>query len=171
MKQTGMIALLMALLLGTTSLYSAPPIPTAPVSTEFATAKTIFLANAGGNIVPYKGTDDAEDSYSALYQQLKTWNHYQLVDTPAKADLSLELSIQALSSYETTVGVSAYYLQCVVRDTRTHALLWTINQPIKNAFRTATAETNMQDAVRRTVQSLKALTVGHQPDPKLNDSN
>ncbi len=167
MKRTGMIALLMTFLLGTTSLYSAPPIPTAPVSTEFATAKTIFVTNAGGNTVPYKGVDFAEDSYNALYQQLKTWNHYQLVATPADADLTLELSTQTLlGNIGNEASVDLVYLQCIVRDTRTHALLWTINQPIKIAFRTPAEETNIQDAIRRTIESLKDLAAGHQPNPK-----
>jgi hypothetical protein len=69
----------------------APPPPLAVIA-KVTAAKKIFVSNAGAdnyfvNDIP----GGADVSYNELYASLKQWGHFQLVDSPAQADLILEI--------------------------------------------------------------------------------
>jgi len=133
---------------------------TAPVPTQFATAHTIFLASAGTTATP-----DVEDYVSALYpstyRMLSTLN-YQLVATPADAELGMEISVVTVPPLG--VGApSAAYLQLVVRDIKTHALLWTLQVPLNNDFRAKSIQKGLDAAEARIAADLNALKTGTLP--------
>jgi hypothetical protein len=66
--------------------------PPSAVTARIANAKKIFLSNAGAN-AEFAGhmTGGANGSYDELYASLKQWGYFQLVDSPAKADLVFEI--------------------------------------------------------------------------------
>jgi len=77
----------------------APPRPTPPqqpaspeVIARLTAAKTIFLSNAGGNDY-FNGEipGGPNVSYNQLYAALQQWGHFQMVDTPAHADLIFQI--------------------------------------------------------------------------------
>jgi hypothetical protein len=73
-----------------------PPAPQQPASPEavarVTAAKTIFLSNAGGNNY-FNGEipGGPNVSYNQLYASLQQWGYFQLVDSPAHADLIFQI--------------------------------------------------------------------------------
>ena len=73
-----------------------PPAPQQPPSLEVISrvtaAKTIFLSNAGGNDY-FNGEipGGPNVSYNQLYAALQQWGYFQLVDSPAHADLIFQI--------------------------------------------------------------------------------
>jgi hypothetical protein len=67
-----------------------PPSP--EVIARITAAKTIFLSNAGGNNY-FNGEipGGPNISYSQLYASLQHWGYFQLVDSPAHADLIFQI--------------------------------------------------------------------------------
>jgi hypothetical protein len=83
----------------TALLPPSPPRPTSPqppASSEaiarLTAAKTIFLSNAGGNDY-FNGEipGGPNVSYNQLYAALRQWGHFQLLDSPAHADLIFQI--------------------------------------------------------------------------------
>jgi hypothetical protein len=73
-----------------------PPAPQQPASPEVVSrvtaAKTIFLSNAGANdSFGYEITGGANVSYNELYASLTQWGYFQLVDSPAHANLIFQI--------------------------------------------------------------------------------
>jgi hypothetical protein len=70
-----------------------PPQPPSPeVISRVTSAKKIFLSNTGAdnyfvNDIP----GGADVSYTEFYASLKQWGHFQLVDSPAQADLIFDI--------------------------------------------------------------------------------
>jgi len=73
-----------------------PPAPQQPASPQViarvTAAKTIFLSNAGGNDY-FNGEipGGPNVSYNQLYASLQQWGYFQLVDSPAHADLIFQI--------------------------------------------------------------------------------
>jgi hypothetical protein len=133
---------------------------TTPVPSQFATAHTVFLASAGITATP-----DAEDYVSAMYpstyRMLSTLN-YQMVTTPSAADLGMEVSVVTVPPLG--IGApSAAYMQLVVRDMKTHALIWTLQVPINNDFREKSLQKGLDPAEARMAADLKSLIAGNLP--------
>ncbi len=71
----------------------APQQPASPeVIARVTAAKTIFLSNAGGNDY-FNGEipGGPNVSYNELYAALQQWGYFQLVDSPAHADLIFQI--------------------------------------------------------------------------------
>ncbi len=66
--------------------------PPADVVSRITAAKTIFLSNAGGNNY-FNGEipGGPNVSYNQLYAALQQWGYFQLVDSPAHADLIFQI--------------------------------------------------------------------------------
>jgi hypothetical protein len=131
-------------LLVTASLSAQPP--TAPIPAQITSGKTLFLANAG--------TMDNEHStlaYSDLYRQLSVWPGHTLTSSPDGAGLALELSLNLI------YGVPCYFsLRLDIRDMKTHALLWTLTEPV-GTLQKNTLEKNLDPAVTKIAADLKRL--------------
>ena len=69
-----------------------PPPPPPAVIARVTAAKKIFLSNAGADAVFASDmVGGANGSYNELYASLKQWGYFQLVDSPAQADLIFEI--------------------------------------------------------------------------------
>lgn len=67
-----------------------PPTATAPTPVAIQTAKRVFLGNAGVDSSSYPAfqrSGDINQPYNWFYAAMKNWGRYQLVGTPAEADL------------------------------------------------------------------------------------
>jgi hypothetical protein len=56
-------------------------VPPAPLPSAITDAKKVFVTNAGGNQL----------TFDEFYAQIKQWGRYQIVGSPADADIILEL--------------------------------------------------------------------------------
>jgi hypothetical protein len=72
-------------------------VPPAPVPPQILAAKKIFIANAGGEQPSEESqySGDADRSYNQFYAAMKTWGRYELVSSPAEADLWFEIRFTA----------------------------------------------------------------------------
>jgi hypothetical protein len=105
---------------------------TAPVPSQIAAAHNIFLTNDGSD-PNFPGT--STESYNAVYAALQSWGHYQLVSTPAQADLIFQLrNVAPISSVTGTHGnvysITSPAFQLTIVDPASNVALWTISSPV-----------------------------------------
>jgi hypothetical protein len=99
----------------------------APVPVQIAAAQKVFISNAGGESletvidqIVFNGGPDRP--YSEFYEAMKNWGRFDLVSSPADADLVLEIS-WALSDTGLRLPVLGQ-LRLVVIDPKTRVTLW-----------------------------------------------
>ncbi|WP_213806234.1 hypothetical protein [Granulicella sp. dw_53] len=109
-------------------LLAADPLPAqvpaaVPLPTQFATAQTAFVVNAGGpdNFL-------SQIAYKSLCQAFINGKHLQLTARPADAELSLELTTAQGS--KTTLTTHQAVLQLNIRDIKTQNLIWSFTEPV-----------------------------------------
>ena len=138
-----------------------PATATAPMPTAIQTAKRVFLGNAGVDGMSFQAfrqSGDMNRPYNWLYAAMKTWGRYELVGSPADADLVFEISFSAPLVGADKLPTFAPYLRLEILDAKTHFLLWTIVEPVDGAYRKATWEKNFNTGVTNLVSDLKNLT-------------
>ena len=136
----------------------------APVPSNFATAKTAFLASAGAPDLAFKEKEGISILYSSMYRALLAANIYSLQTNPASADLSMAIFIGKTDTDVTGGNSSASpFIRLAVYDTKTQSLLWNIDEPISGAFREKTFEKNVDTATAHIVVDLKQLASGNIP--------
>jgi len=133
------------------------PAPAAPIPAPILTAQKVFVANGGMDAVSLQefrrlGLSDNEP-YNSFYAAMKSWGRYQLVESPADADLVLALRFTA----------PQLQISFDILDGKTHFLLWTITQPVEPAARKSTWRKNIAAANASLVDSFKALTAPATP--------
>jgi len=124
----------------------------APIPAQLTSAKTVFLANAGSSPA---NNSFAVLAYDMLYQELAAGKQFTLASAPADADLDLEVSV--VSFFEGGVSY-AQYVQLVIRDPKSQAILWSTAESIQAAAREKTLEKNLTDAATKLAADLTALT-------------
>ena len=137
-----------------------PAVATAPMPTAIETAKRVFIGNAGvdGNSIPaFRQSGDMNRAYNWFYMAMKNWGRYELVGSPADADLVLEISFAAPLVGSEKLLMSAPYLRLEILDAKTHFLLWTIVEPVEGANRKITWENNFNTGVKNLVSDLKNI--------------
>lgn len=120
--------------------------PPAPIPTAIYTAHKVFISNASGEFAPPEGAPEL--TYDEFYAAMKSWGRYELVSTPADADLVFEISYD--------FG-PVPYLRLLILDQRTHFLLWSIAEQVKPWALAATGRKNFDQAMANLVDDLKKL--------------
>jgi len=161
-----------ALLLVSAVQAQVPSVPPAPVPSQIAAAKKVFLSNAGADgtsSAALKRGGDPQQPYDSLYAAMKSWGRYELVDAPADADLVF--AIRFTSPLTDCGKVTAYspQLELTVLETKSHFLLWTVAEPVEGAFRKTTWEKNFGQGISNLLDDLKKLSgqpAANVQDPK-----
>ena len=151
---------------GPTSPQSQRPVGvTGPVPAALKRGKHLFLSNAGADAGlfphPFSGTQDR--AYNDLYAGLAKSGGYQMVGNPARADLVLELSLNApLGSIggdkEAGTADPLPTFKLVIYDRPTHYILWTISQTIDPANLQKTHDRNFDVALDSVLTQFEAIT-------------
>jgi hypothetical protein len=136
-----------------------PPLPAA-----FATAHTVFVANAGAAAEGINMKPAASVMYTSLLSRLAGAHRYQCVYSPADADLLLEISDQPGNAFLGNHLKGSGYLQLDIRDAKSHTLLWTLEEPVNAANRVKTLFKNIDEATGRLVDDFNKLAAGRLPD-------
>jgi hypothetical protein len=147
------------------SAQAAKPAPPGPVPAPILTAKKVFVANAGGEELfddpKFGGVDRA---YNQFYAAMKTWGRYELVGSPADADLLFEIRLTVGSAPQevlrgSSVGPSPYdpQFRLVIRDARTNAMLWGITEHVRWAILQGNLDKNFDQAMAKFVGDVQAL--------------
>jgi hypothetical protein len=166
------MAIMFALALSSIPTWGAQqgPASAAPVPPLIVSAKKVFISNRGGTCNPlnsyFKGGPDRP--YSQLYAALKSWRRYELVASPADAELAFEISFTCpVSTLDVSRGSGSFkydpQLRLVILDVKTHFTLWGITEHVESAILQSNREKNFDQAINRLVDDLKSLAAGTPP--------
>jgi hypothetical protein len=138
----------------------------APIPAQILTAKKIFIANAGAiemdeDAPHFSGGPDR--AYDEIYSALTNWGRYQIVSSPADADLLLEISLDSIVVDPKGPYIPQFRLKIKIRDSRTNALLWSLNTRVEFGMGQAASDRNFDQAIDRLTTELKMLVA--QPVP------
>jgi hypothetical protein len=160
--------LLIAILGLTPALWSQQskmPTP-APVPVQMVSARKIFISNAGGESFEavigetvFNGGPDRP--YNQFYAQLKDWGRYELLSSPADADLVFEIS-WVLTDTGLRLPVLGQ-LRLVVIDPKTHVTLWNFTEYVRGAILLGNRDKNFDQAMTTIVNRMKLLTMPSAP--------
>ena len=151
--------------LSTQAVFASQPTSPAPVPTQILTAKKVFISNAGEDRFsdiepPFDGGPDR--TYNQFYAAMKNLARYELVGTPAEADLLFEIR------FTTPVGNNYDLLdpqfRLVIRDPKTNAILWGITEHARWAGLQSNRNKNFDKAMAKLIGDVQVLT---QPAPVL----
>ena len=97
----------------------------APVPAQVLEAHSVFVSNGGGSNYFEDFGGGTNRAYNTFYKQLKQMQKYELVSSPADADLILEIRAIApeTSGYHDTVSYNPQVI-LTVRDPKTNVVLW-----------------------------------------------
>jgi hypothetical protein len=154
-----------ALLSVLTDAQQPVPVATAPVPPRLFSAKKVFISNAGADsgLFPHPFSGDPDRAYNELYANVESWGRYQLVATPAEADLVFELQLTAPSgpsNADKSKGASdpLPMVRLVIYDRPTHYVLWALTESIAPATLQKTHDHNFDEAVANLVLDAGRLT-------------
>ncbi len=143
----------------------------APVPAQIGAAQKIFISNAGGASLEtvidetvFNGGPDRP--YNEFYAAMKSWGRYEVVSSPADADLVFEIS-WALTDTGLRLPVLGQ-LRLVIIDPKTHITLWNLTEYVRGALLLGNRDKNFDQAMNTIVARLKALTV---PPPAANPAS
>ncbi len=138
-------------LCGLTAVAQSP----APAPAQIGSSHTAFLAFAGAPAQTDVQREQTRVLYTSLYQAIAGTGRYQLVATPAAAELCMEFSLLENASF------SGFRL--AIFDCKLHALLWTLDQSVQPALRSAAIQRNIDAATAQLLSDLNTLASGKIP--------
>jgi len=147
-------------LITVSSAQQAKPATPAPVPPLILSAQRVFISNMGGesfeSVIEQTVFNGGPDRpYNQFYAAMKAWGHYELVASPADADLVLEIS-WVLSDTGLKLPVLGQ-LRLVVVDAKTHLPLWSFIQYVRGAVLLGNRDKNFDRAMNTIVVRLRAL--------------
>ena len=151
------------LLIATLRVHAAPqtgsPAEEAPVPSQIASARKVFIANGGyESAIPPWFDGGPNRGYNQFYSAMKNWGHYQLVSTPADADLVFEILLQRAS--EEGHNIPRYGFRVTILDPKSHVVLWAVSQEVKGGVLSKSIESNYDKALTALVDQIKKLASG-----------
>ena len=132
------------------------PVSSAPIPSQIVAARKVFISNGGDDdwVIPHQ-LHTANLTYNEFYAGIKSWGKYELLSSPADADLVFEIC-----SYN--VREARLLLHLSILEPKTHVILWSLTQEAEGASRTATARKNFEEAMDVLVGAVKQLTTASQ---------
>jgi hypothetical protein len=132
----------------------------APLPPEIPAAQTGFIANAGGasldTVIDQTVFDGGPDRpYNDFCAAMKSWGRYQIVSSPASADLVFEIS-WVLSDTGLKLPVLGQ-LRLLIIDPKTHVTLWNITEYVRGALLLGNRDKNFVSAMNTVVSRMKLL--------------
>ena len=91
-------------------------------------------------------------TYNEFYAATKNWGRYELVQSPADADIVFEISL--------TVGQPYSSFKLRLLDPKTHIVLWAVVEYFSSTGLKNTRDKNFDGGIDSVVNDLKALVSG-----------
>ncbi|HXY23134.1 MAG TPA: hypothetical protein VEI73_00660 [Candidatus Acidoferrum sp.] len=141
----------------------------APVPALIEEAKKVFIANGGGDESLYSGGPDR--LYNEFYAAMKSWGRYELVGSPAEADLVIEIRLIVFqpSRSEAFGDQNREYdsqFHLAIRDVKTHETLWGLIEHAQTAILQGNRDKNFEQALTAILSELQKLAGPAQPAAK-----
>lgn len=132
--------------------------PNAPVPAQILSAKRIFISNASGESIMPPGTNDL--AYNEFYAAMKSWGRYEIVASPADADLVFEIRfVLALGAPINNSAGGDFEFRAVILDPKTHVVLWAFSESVPQAANKTKSRQLFDQAMLTMVNDVKQLTV------------
>ena len=130
----------------------------APVPPQILSAKSIFVSNGGGSNYFNMFTGGPDRAYNTLYAMLQQSNRYQLVSTPAQADLIFEIrSIAPSVSTGDTIGYNPQLILNIL-DPKTSTVLWTTSDNVRALGRQKSRDRGFDQSVAVLLDKFSQVT-------------
>lgn len=155
------VCLCVVISVATVAARNRKDVPPAPLPTVVVNAKKIFLTNGGGSNL----------AYDSFYSEMKQWGKYEIVGSPAEADLIVELAYReehdgtrvwsSTNTYDGTTHVHSAQivdpqLTLTIFDAKTKNSLWSEVDHRRLARRQKNREKETINSADRLVEDLKA---------------
>ena len=130
----------------------------APVPPQVLSAHSVFISNGGGSNYFNIFDGGPNRAYNTFYSQIRQTGHYQLVSSPAQADVIFE--IQAIAPAVSEHDVAAYNPQVIltIRDPKTNAVLWTASANVRAIGTKGRRDKQFDQSVAVLVDELAQVT-------------
>jgi hypothetical protein len=140
--------------------FSAPP--NAPIPAPILAAKKVFISNATGETVLPPGNPDL--TYNEFYSAMNSWGRYQLVGSPAEADLVFEIRLTSIVGTTRVIQGSGgtgqdFQFRLVIFDSKSHVVLWAFSQSIPSSTNKTKNSQLFDQTMLTLVNDLKQWTV------------
>lgn len=141
----------------------------APFPAQITSGKRVFVSNGGGDTNQlYSG--EPRRLYDQFYAALKSWGRYELVGSPAEADIVFEIDFTNPFVGENVsggggAGVSSRTLsdpqfRLVILDPGTRVTLWVFTEHIEHALMKSNRDKNFDQALNLLISELRNVA-GH----------
>jgi hypothetical protein len=150
------------------SAFAAGQHGAAPLPTQIAASKRVFVSNMGGECQNFNSpgfnfgmgqplrhgevSATVPTAYDGLYWALKDWGRFEIVLTPSDADLIFQIHVVCPSIKE---GHPVLELQ--ILDPKTRIALWGFSENADPAELQKNRDTNFEHALTRLTQDVKTL--------------
>ena len=163
-RSTTAIAVFLLCTLGLAASPNKKDVPTAPLPSAITNAKTIFVSNGGGSNL----------AFDAFYAKMKEWGKYQIVGSPAEADLIVELAYRVVdegprvwsttNTYNNTTHIHSVEIKdaqvvLTIYDAKSKTSLWSETDHRKPAGRQKNIDKEIVNSAERLVGDLKHRTL------------
>jgi hypothetical protein len=148
------------------------PAPAAPIPAQILAAKKVFIANAGGDQMTENDpqfTGGPDRAYNQFYAAMKTWGRFDLVNSPAEADLLLEIRQEVGVSASSRGSAFAPRFELTIRDPKSNALLWGFNIQSEFGLGQGNSDHIFDQVVERLATEFRLLV--SQPQPATTSGN
>ncbi len=146
----------------------------APVPSQIAATKRVFVSNAGGDCAPVgnAGFSGGRDRpYNQFYSALKEWGRYELAASPSDADLAFEISFRCpptggnVAKGNSVPPLYDAQFRLRILDVKTHIVLWGITEHVVPAILQGNRDKNFDGALNKLVDDVIKLVAGAAPSP------
>lgn len=136
---------------------SDPTSYVAPVPRAIAAARKVFISNAGADNLSHLVFSGAPNRcYNEFYHQVQALDRYEIVSSPAEADIVLEISLR-FSEARVNNTFRQWLLRLRILDPKTQIVLWSVDASSEQGGVRATSDRNLDIAMARIVSDLKGL--------------
>jgi hypothetical protein len=131
--------------------------PPAPVPSQILTAKKVFIANTTGEMVLPPG--DPDMTYNEFYAAMKSWGRYELVSSPADADMVLQVQFAYIYIMPSPGGWGANFeFRLRMLDPKSGIVLWAFTESMQQSSNKTKARAYFEQTLATLVTDLKNLT-------------
>ncbi|HTT22501.1 MAG TPA: hypothetical protein VMG82_26475 [Candidatus Sulfotelmatobacter sp.] len=162
------LAVVMSSLILASAADHGKQVESAPIPMQILTARRVFIANGGGDdpgIAEQLFSGGPDRAYYQFYAAMKSAGHYELVGSPAEADLLFEIRFTVIPDKrpsgfwgaQGTSDANDAVFRLEIRDPKMNALLWAYNEHMEWAVLQSNRDKNFDQALTRLVADVAGL--------------
>ena len=129
--------------------------PAAPPPSVIFSAKKVFISNTTGEMALPPG--DPDMTYNEFYAAMKSWGRYELVNSPAEADMVLQIQFAYTYILQGSWGTN-FEFRLRILDPKSGIVLWAFTESMPHSSNKTKARGYFEQSLGTLVGDLKNLT-------------